>query len=230
MKIRIGEVIAVNGIKITLRIFEDSSKDTLFYEGEKYKGISIREYISIQRGLLEAQLEHKPISDLLSEIKWIGNTAVNSFSITKQGVTTYFNSDGQGYQNIFGREVDNLTLEGLDSLDQLVIRANIQLIRDLIQGYVQFDFIQPLLKRIESSLSSLKKVIEVRAPDEDAKFLTIISLRKCNQEIKKVLPLLIAKHYYYQHKDTVGTPPDKTMHLIIDEAHNILSQQSSKGA
>lgn len=50
MTIRIGEVIAVNGIKITLRIFEESNRDTLFYEGEKYKGVSIREYISISRG------------------------------------------------------------------------------------------------------------------------------------------------------------------------------------
>ena len=62
----------------------------------------------------------------------------------------------------------------------------------------------------------------------ESKLLTVVSLRKCNQEIKKVLPLLIAKHFYHQHKDTVGNPPDKTMHLVIDEAHNILSQQSTR--
>ncbi len=45
--------------------------------------------------------------------------------------------------------------------------------------------------------------------------------------MKKVLPLLIAKHFYHSHKNTVESPPEKTMHLIIDEAHNILSQQSS---
>lgn len=50
MSIKIGEVIAVNGVKVTLKIFEDSSKDTLYYDGDKYKGVSIREYISIQRG------------------------------------------------------------------------------------------------------------------------------------------------------------------------------------
>jgi len=50
MTIRIGEVIAVHGIKITLKVFDESSKDTLFYDGDKYKGVSIREHISIQRG------------------------------------------------------------------------------------------------------------------------------------------------------------------------------------
>ena len=33
-------------------------------------------------------------------------------------------------------------------------------------------------------------------------------------------------NHYEQHKRDVATPPDKTIHLIIDEAHNILSQSS----
>jgi DNA helicase HerA-like ATPase len=60
--------------------------------------------------------------------------------------------------------------------------------------------------------------------------LTVISLRKSNQEIKKVIPLLLAKYYYGSHKEAVinSSPPDKTFHLIIDEAHNILSMQSNR--
>ncbi|MBB5371251.1 MULTISPECIES: hypothetical protein [unclassified Janthinobacterium] len=50
MTIRVGEVVAVEGTKISIRIFEESNRDTLFLHGEKYKGVSIREYLSIQRG------------------------------------------------------------------------------------------------------------------------------------------------------------------------------------
>ncbi|MGK0547655.1 hypothetical protein ACSEE7_19350, partial [Halomonas cupida] len=50
MTIQVGEVIEVNGVKVVLRIFDESSKDTLFYNGDKYKGISIREYVIIRRG------------------------------------------------------------------------------------------------------------------------------------------------------------------------------------
>ena len=50
MTILVGEVVAVEGTKITIRIFEESNRDTLFLYGEKYKGVSIREYLSIQRG------------------------------------------------------------------------------------------------------------------------------------------------------------------------------------
>lgn len=53
MSIRVGEVIAVHGTKVVLRIDEQSSRETLFYGGEKFKGVSIREYLSIQRGFRE---------------------------------------------------------------------------------------------------------------------------------------------------------------------------------
>ena len=66
------------------------------------------------------------------------------------------------------------------------------------------------------------------ADQPEDKLLTVISMRRCNSESKKVLPLLIAKHYYNAHRDSVGHPPDRTVHLIIDEAHNILSQQSAR--
>lgn len=142
---------------------------------------------------------------------------------------TYFDADGASYRNKLKNEVDALTLpRGLGDLEQFSIRCHIQLIRDLISGYVQFDFIQPLLKRIDSSLSNLTKVIRVTDRAVVNKTVTIISLRKCNQDIKKVLPLLIAKHYYNPHKANVANPPNKTIHLIIDEAHNVLSQQSTR--
>jgi len=79
---------------------------------------------------------------------------------------------------------------------------------------------------IHTSLSHLRKVVEVSTDTGIPHLLTVISLRKCNSEMKKVMPLLVAKHYYEEHKREVATPPDHTIHLIIDEAHNILSQTS----
>lgn len=50
MSILVGEVIAVHGVKVSIKVFEESNKDTLFYDGTKYKGVSIREYVQIERG------------------------------------------------------------------------------------------------------------------------------------------------------------------------------------
>ncbi len=162
------------------------------------------------------------VSDALREISWHG---AGRFFRARDGV--YFNSEAE-YLTHLDEVVALIDLRTLDSLDQLVARAHIQLTRDITSGFVQFEHIQPLLKRIDASLLSLKKVLDVgdefNAPNNN--ILTVVSLKRCNSEIKKVVPLLLAKHYYNQQKDSVAQPPDKTLHLVIDEAHNILSQQS----
>lgn len=186
-----------------------------------------------------AAAPHPELLDLIRDITDTLNNAVIknvlksiAFHGSKKVFYTggsFFNSNGISYDNLLKVHVDAIIIpQVLSDLDQFNIRCHIQLIRDLISGYVQFDFIQPLLKRIDSSLSNLTKVIQVNDAPVANKTVTIISLRKCNQDIKKVLPLLIAKHYYNPHKVTVANPPDKTVHLIIDEAHNILSQQSTR--
>jgi len=169
-------------------------------------------------------LRSDALTSNLRNIKWIGGNA-NTF--VGPDNNDYYNADGVTYERVLEPLVAQIQINALDPFDELIVRANLQLARDFINGYVQFEHIQPLLKRIDSSLSSLRKVISISARQNDFKLLTVISLRKCNQEMKKVLPLLIAKHFYQQHKNDVDNPPNKTMHLIIDEAHNILSQQST---
>ncbi|EPW5499116.1 TPA: ATP-binding protein [Vibrio vulnificus] len=173
---------------------------------------------------ITSTLGNEKIKDTLKTVAFHGT---NKVFYTAGG--TFFNANGAGYRNKLRDDVEALTIpKGLSHLDQFSIRCHIQLIRDLISGYVQFDFIQPLLKRIDSSLTNLTKVIRVTDTPPPNRTVTVISLRKCNQDIKKVLPLLIAKHYYNPHKTSVANPPDKTIHLVIDEAHNILSQQSNR--
>lgn len=181
------------------------------------------ELLDLIRGVTN-KLDNTVIKRTLGNISFNGTT--KGFYIAPNN---YFRADGVYYGNILKNDVDAIIIpQDLSDLDQFSIRCHIQLIRDLISGYVQFDFIQPLLKRVDSSLSNLVKVIRVTDAPAVNKTVTIISLRKCNQDIKKVLPLLIAKHYYNPHKISVANPPDKTIHLIIDEAHNILSQQSTR--
>ena len=63
-------------------------------------------------------------------------------------------------------------------------------------------------------------------------FLTIISFKDCNQDAKKILHLLISKQLYNEHIKCSNSNGKivKTCHLIIDEAHNILSEQSTREA
>ncbi len=162
------------------------------------------------------------LEELLKSVSWHSNRA--RFYMGNH----FFDSDGGKYDVHLAPTVDELDLSGLDDFDQLIIRINLQLMSDLNAGFVQFEHIQPLLKRAESSLKSMRRVLRIGDAGEEEKVLTVISLRRCNNEVKKVLPLLFAKHYYNTHKTAVAAPPDRTVHLIVDEAHNILSEQSTR--
>jgi DNA helicase HerA-like ATPase len=116
-----------------------------------------------------------------------------------------------------------------DSFDELIIRINLQLLRDLLYGNIQFEHIQPLLKRVESAVSDLRKIFEVKDDvNNEFSLLNVVSLRSCNQLTKKIVPLLLAKMFYQEHRENAGKSIENTLHFIIDEAHNILSQQSNR--
>lgn len=144
----------------------------------------------------------------------------------------FFNGGGNDatYTQTCKQHIDAINTNQLSSFGELKLRINVQLLSDLISGYVQFEHIQPLLKRVEASLTSLERVFDIGDTPPSNTLLSIISLRKTNQEIKKILPLLIAKYYYSSHKQKVisQSPPKHTFHMIIDEAHNILSTQSNR--
>ena len=172
--------------------------------------------------VIARRLNHQALEDLLKKVSWHQKAA------RFHKGNTYFNADGENYNVHIAPTVDALDTSNLDDFDQLIIRVNLQLMSDLNSGFVQFEHIQPLLKRIESSLKSMRRVLSIGDAGQQETVLTVVSLRRCNNEVKKVLPLLFAKHYYNAHKSAVATPPDRTVHLIVDEAHNILSDQSTR--
>ena len=172
--------------------------------------------------MVARRINHQALDDLLRQVNWHQRAG----RFTRNGV--YFDTEGEDYDDHIAPTVDAIDTSGLDDFDQLIVRVNLQLMSDLNAGYVQFEHIQPLLKRVESSLKNMRRVLSIANTDEEEKVLTVISLRRCNNEIKKVLPLLFAKHFYNAHKATVATPPNRTVHLIVDEAHNILSEQSAR--
>ena len=184
----------------------------------------------------------KEFSDVIGEIARIcssANLAKVARKLSWYGKSEKFYINNGNYLNggdddatfnaFFKPAIEALQVSGLSVFGELKLRINLQLLSDLISGYVQFEHIQPLLKRMDASLSSLERVFTV-GNNVDQRLLTVISLRKANQEVKKVIPLLLAKYYYNKHKFDVlnSSPPNKTAHLIIDEAHNILSMQSTR--
>jgi len=89
------------------------------------------------------------------------------------------------------------------------------------------DFINPLFNRIKSAFNSLEKVVEIKDNiSSEYKPVNIFNLVNANQEITRLIPMLISKMFYDQQKGTVAdSEVTQTKHLIIDEAHNILNAE-----
>lgn len=212
-------------------------------ENHKSKGDSLKDYVIstfylcfvnpeqnktflIQLKVIAKHLNHVPLIEKLDNIFWWDK---NSKFACKASSNWEFFENKEGFDSHLRPLLEGIATASVDAFDELIVRINIQLLRDLIYGYIQFDHIQPLLKRVESSIQDLNKIFDVKDGVESKfKLLNVISLRSCNQATKKIVPLLLAKMFYQYHRDSVATPPDKTLHFIIDEAHNILSQHSSR--
>lgn len=91
----------------------------------------------------------------------------------------------------------------------------------------KIEYINPLFHRIKSAFESLEKVVEIKDDLNDCfKPMNVISLVHANQEITRLMPMLLSKMIYDEQKFAVaGNDVNQTKHLIIDEAHNILNAE-----
>lgn len=112
--------------------------------------------------------------------------------------------------------------------EKLRIAFLVELIYQISYGKAQYEHISPLIERMKSQSNIIDDLIEISDDDEEKNCITVVSLRNCSIEAKKIIPLLLAKNTYEKHKLSNKTSIQNTFHLIIDEAHNILSDQSTR--
>ena len=120
------------------------------------------------------------------------------------------------------------SFDSLDLIDKLKFFLDFQKVHYSTWKSTNIEHINPLFHRIDTALNSLKKVVEVKESIEgDFSSLNIINLVHANQEITRMIPMLVSKMIYDQQKTKIaGNNVTCTSHLIIDEAHNILNAQN----
>lgn len=89
------------------------------------------------------------------------------------------------------------------------------------------EHIEPLLKRLDSRIDEIEKTMKPVENVDKTVTLTILNLSKVNIKMRKILPMIICKEYYELKKKN-GEYLESSLHIIIDEAHNILSEQSER--
>lgn len=156
-----------------------------------------------------------------------------------------FNSENQKLKDDLFNDIKEKYIN-LSKLDQLHLFLDLKKISVAVYKLVNNEHINPLFKRIDISLNSLKSVIKLTTENnekdssetvkfgadcssEQFKFLNIINLVNANLEVKRTLSMLISKMIYddQKRKSVKNDKPKNTCHLIIDEAHNILNNNYS---
>lgn len=115
----------------------------------------------------------------------------------------------------------------MNEIEKLKMYLDFEKIYKTTWNDYNIEFINPLFARIETSLKSLGRVVQIKDDiTADYGTLNIFSLVHANQEITRLVPMLISKMFYdIQKKQVSGHKVDRTKHLIIDEAHNILNSE-----
>jgi len=113
-------------------------------------------------------------------------------------------------------------------IDEVRLQIIFQYYHDITRGFSNREHIAPLIKRLDKRIDYLKQVIDVRETDEvwNGKNLMIVSLKDVNMQMRKVLPLLFCKRLYNDKK--IEYDSETYLNIIVDEAHNILSERSER--
>ncbi|EAF4053347.1 ATP-binding protein [Listeria monocytogenes] len=185
---------------------------------ELYKNTPNPEHKNYLVSVLEEYFQDIPFT-AIKETEFFRSTNCYRYS------GTYFNSDwNDDYEvllNITGI-IDVIKTSQLNSFQEFEIRCKLQLLNDWLYGNIIPEHITPLIKRVESRLNKICNYVELTDTIPDY-FLQIVSLKELDQEAKKFISILICKMYFDSHKKS---PEPSSFHLIIDEAHNILSNES----
>lgn len=142
----------------------------------------------------------------------------------------YSQSNRAGFDGAVREQVSNISdvnLSNFSAIKRVGLRVIIKYYDEMIRGFSNREHLSPLLKRLDERIKDLDKVLTVKGNSRDNRQnFSIVSLKDVNLRIRKMVPMLLAKELYEQKK--ANKDKRKSLHIIIDEAHNILSRSSDR--
>lgn len=174
------------------------------------------------------------ISVLFNKIGVIPSKGKNNSALYFQepGSKDYINSKEDFKTKLLSPVLNCITPQNVKPIDEYALfefSLKLKYLNDLAKQFINDEHIAPLIKRFENRNSGLKKIFTTDKKAE-SKQIEIISLVDVNLAFKKIIPMLICKNKYdiqksCEKKDGI---PNGSLHIVIDEAHNILSSESER--
>lgn len=198
----------------------------------------------------DRNLERGVVTNLLSEIAACfkgGNASLTTLLQDYRAHLQYHSGQSKFYYSSPGQAdiyVDNqqfkvdvidakvaalaIDVAAIDPIDEIRLQIVIQYYDDIIRGFANKEHLAPLIKRLDRRIDDLKKVVTIQDVTyaEEGKNITIVSLKDVNMQMRKILPLLLCKKLYGDKKAVNSDA--QYLNIIVDEAHNILSEDSDR--
>jgi len=184
-------------------------------------------------GYMESILDHQ--DDLRSNLGW----SPSAFYIDRVPASKRVYADKPSEfdhaipETKFYQAIEAMT-EDKDFISWITKFLYIQLIDDVLSNRAQNEHVAPAINKLKSLRNEFSKVFsiptDIETPNlwEEGKPLAVINMSKVSVSMKKLIPLLLSYKYYQEHKNKKSDVVTSSLNIIIDEAHNILSYDSTR--
>lgn len=200
------------------------------------KNLLIRYYDNPQT-FLKQLTGLKTILSLLFVNAEPGIKILNSIQLRAQGTKFYrLTEEGEHWANsLDDYEKDFVTAV----LDAVFVEANYKQVDEylifefalrykyldsLCSQYISEEHVGPLISRFDNRVKRVKRLFTI-CDNPPSDWLSVYSLVDVNVEFKKIVPLIICKYFYERQRQNFS---GRSLHIIIDEAHNVLSTTSER--
>lgn len=169
---------------------------------------------------------HQFVDDIRTRLHY-HNSSRSYYYETPEGVTVWASEEASVRSLTYDR-FSYMTIDPgmIHSVERIRFKIVLQYYNDVFRGFANREHLAPLIKRLETRMPQIKRVVEVSPDPILASPLTVISLRGVNLDMRKVIPLLICRQLYDAKKSSPAS--GDYLNIVVDEAHNILSNVSTR--
>lgn len=152
------------------------------------------------------------------------NNKLNKDLSSKNYINNY--DEYQEYINSYFRDKIKIK-EKLSNSNKFIYILKYLYFVEIINGYIKEEHVSPIIGRLKNTLKKFNEKIEINEKYQ-YKNIIIFSLNHFDLDLKKLLPLILSKYFYDIQKKKFNSENKSSLHIIVDEAHNILSQNSNR--
>lgn len=219
-------------IERCIRKFNRFLNDSSEYNEESLSGII---YNSNDK-ILDCRLYIKELFYLLGikdrfaplEEKLMYNYKYRTF-YTKEGSRDKYGTTKEEIASLIFKENDKeFDFSKLDYFEKFKFILFWNYCEEIGKSFISKEHIGPLMARASNRIDSLAKLFIIKGDSTtfESSNIDVVSLIDVRVDLRKIIPLIICKKLYYEKKAEKINSLNTSLHIIIDEAHNILSTTS----